>query len=228
MSTASRPRHRPRPGAAAARARAAYDPAVVHAILDEALVCHVGFGLEGQPYVIPTIYARVGEIALRPRLGGQPHAAHAAGGRAGLRDRDPAGRPGAGPLRVPPLDELPVGGGPRARARRSRTREEKRDALRAIVEHVVPGRSAEVRDPSEKEIKATLVLRLSLEEASAKIRSGPPLDDEEDYAIACWAGEIPLRIRPQTPVSDGRVLPGVLAPETVVAYSRPGWGKLAP
>jgi len=207
--------------------RAAYDPAVIHAILDEALVCHVGFSLEGQPYVIPTIYARVGETLY-------VHGSVASRMLRTLREGVPVC------VTVTLLDGLVLARSAfhhsmnyrsvvvLGRAEEVTDPGEKQAALRAIVEHVVPGRSLEVRDPSEKEKKATTVLRLPLTEASAKIRSGPPVDDEDDYAIACWAGEIPLRVRPETPVSDGRVLPGLLAPETVVAYSRPGWSKLVP
>lgn len=98
---------------------------------------------------------------------------------------------------------------------------EKNEALNAIVEHVSPQRWADVRWPTAQELKATSVLRLPLEEVSAKIRTGPPLDDEEDYQLPCWAGEIPLRLTPQTPVSDLRLLPGTRVPSYVYAYQRP-------
>ena len=94
-------------------------------------------------------------------------------------------------------------------------------ALEAIVEHVVPGRWADVRWPTEGELKATLVLRLPIEQASAKIRTGPPVDDEEDYGLACWAGEIPLRMVPQPSVPDPRLGPGMQMPTHVSRYRRP-------
>jgi hypothetical protein len=99
---------------------------------------------------------------------------------------------------------------------------EKRAALDAIVEQVIAGRSAEVRPPSAKELAATQVLRLAIEEASAKVRTGPPVDDEEDYARPVWAGVLPLRLLPGAPVPDPRLLQGVPVPDTVAAYRRPG------
>jgi nitroimidazol reductase NimA-like FMN-containing flavoprotein (pyridoxamine 5'-phosphate oxidase superfamily) len=98
--------------------------------------------------------------------------------------------------------------------------EEKRAALDAIVEHVAPGRSAEVRAPNDLEMKATLVLKLPLDEVSAKVRTGPPLDDEEDYALNCWAGVIPLVLQPQPPVPDPRLTPGIALSDAVRNYRR--------
>jgi nitroimidazol reductase NimA-like FMN-containing flavoprotein (pyridoxamine 5'-phosphate oxidase superfamily) len=97
---------------------------------------------------------------------------------------------------------------------------EKYDALKAVVEHVAPNRWDDVRGPNEQELKATSVLRLPLEEVSAKIRTGPPIDDEEDYALPCWAGELPLRLTPQAPVSDPRLSPGTPLPTYVQEYHR--------
>jgi nitroimidazol reductase NimA-like FMN-containing flavoprotein (pyridoxamine 5'-phosphate oxidase superfamily) len=99
--------------------------------------------------------------------------------------------------------------------------EEKLAALRAITEHIVPGRWPDVRAPHAQELKGTLVLALTLDEASAKVRTGPPLDDEEDYALPVWAGELPLRVVPQTPVADARLVPGVGVPPYVRVYRRP-------
>jgi hypothetical protein len=100
---------------------------------------------------------------------------------------------------------------------------EKDGALRAIVEHVVPGRSDEIRGPNPQERAATMVLRLPLDEASAKIRTGGPLDDEDDYALPYWAGEIPLRTVTLPPVADGRLAEGVAPSDVVLRYERPGW-----
>jgi len=94
---------------------------------------------------------------------------------------------------------------------------EKIEALEVIVEHVNPGRWANVRWPNEKELKATSVLSLSIAEASAKIRTGPPIDDEEDMAVPCWAGVLPLQVTTAAPVPDERCLPGFEAP----AFTRP-------
>jgi hypothetical protein len=98
---------------------------------------------------------------------------------------------------------------------------EKWDALHAIVEHVAPGRWSEVREPSAKELAGTLVLRLPIAEASAKVRTGPPLDDEEDYALECWAGVLPLRLTPGTPLPDPKMPAGRPLPPSVTGYARP-------
>jgi hypothetical protein len=99
---------------------------------------------------------------------------------------------------------------------------EKVRALDAIVEHVAPGRAASVRPPSENELRATRVVTLPLDEASAKVRSGPPKDDEPDYALPVWAGEIPLGLRPGQPVADPRLAPGIAVPPEVAIWRRPG------
>jgi uncharacterized protein len=101
-------------------------------------------------------------------------------------------------------------------------REEKASALRAIVDHVVPGRWDSVRAPNAQELKATTVLRLPLTEASAKIRAGGPLDDEEDHAIDVWAGQLPLTLTPGAPVPDSRLKAGIELPSYLGAYERPG------
>jgi uncharacterized protein len=98
--------------------------------------------------------------------------------------------------------------------------EEKRRALHAIVEHVVPGRLPSVRPPSDHEIRGTRVLSLPIDEASAKIRTGPPVDDEEDYARPGWAGEIPLRLTAGLPISDPRLPAGTTVPPSVWSYRR--------
>jgi hypothetical protein len=100
--------------------------------------------------------------------------------------------------------------------------DEKLVALEAIVEHIVPGRWADVRQPSENELRATSVLSIPIEEASAKIRTGPPRDDEEDYALSAWAGVIPLATEQMTPEPDPRLQSGIAAPRYVTGYRRPG------
>jgi hypothetical protein len=100
-------------------------------------------------------------------------------------------------------------------------RSEKLAAMRAIVEPVVPDRWDDVRWPNDQELKATLILSLPLEEVSAKVRTGPPLDDEEDYQLPCWAGEIPLRCVPQPPVPDPRLAIKAVSPAYVRDYHRP-------
>ena len=99
---------------------------------------------------------------------------------------------------------------------------ERFDALRSFTQHVVPGRWPDVREPNDVELKATIVLCLPLVEASAKVRTGPPVDDEEDYATPVWAGEIPLRFVAGTPVADPRLTPGIEPPQYACDYSRSG------
>ena len=201
-------------------ARGHFDRATVNAILDEALVCHVGFVSEGQPFVIPTIHARVGEQVfvhgsaasrmLKTLQGGVPVCLTATLVD-GLVLARSAFHHSMNYRSVVVLgDAIAV------------TEEgEKWDALHAIVEHVAPGRWSEVREPSPKELAGTLVLRLPIEEASAKVRTGPPLDDEEDYALECWAGVLPLRLTPGAPVPDPRMPEGRPLPVSVTGYARP-------
>jgi hypothetical protein len=100
--------------------------------------------------------------------------------------------------------------------------DEKRAALRAVVEHIVPGRWEDVRAPTENELKATSVLAIAIDEASAKVRSGGPLDDEEDYALPAWAGVIPLSSQARAPEPDARLRVGIPPPPYATAYRRPG------
>ena len=187
--------------------RAAYDRATVDAILDEGRVCHVGFATDGQPVVLPTVYARVDTT-----LYFHGSAASRMLGAVG------AGVPCC--LTVTHLDGLVL-----ARsafhhsvnyrsvvvlgvARLVDDPAEKLAALRAIVEHVVPERWSEVREPLPQEVKATSVLALPIEEASAKIRRGDPIDDEEDYALPVWAGTVPFALAPGAPIADARLAAG--------------------
>ena len=198
--------------------RASYDPAVVHAILDEGFVCHVGFVVDGQPYVIPTGYARVGETLY---LHGS------SGSRLGLRP----GRPVC--VTVTLLDGLVLARSAfhhsmnyRSVTVLGRTRpvtdpDEKEAALRAFVEHVVPGRSDEVRGGDHKELAATAVLALPLEEVSAKVRGGPPIDEEEDHALPTWAGVLPLALTPGEPEPDPLLDPARPVPDHVTRWRRP-------
>jgi uncharacterized protein len=202
-------------------ARGSFDREVVDAILDEALLCHMGFVVDGQPFVIPTIHARVGETLY-------VHGSPASRMLRTLREGVPAC------VTVTLLDGLVLARSAfhhsmnyrsvvvLGRAVEVRERAERELALRAIVEHVAPGRWEECRRPSEKELLGTLVLRLPVEEASAKVRTGPPLDDEDDYALKCWAGVLPLRLVSGEPVADPRLAPGTPVPGSVLAYRRPG------
>ena len=200
-------------------ARGHFDRATVNAILDEALVCHVGFVSDGQPFVIPTIHARVGDHVF----------VHGSAASRMLKTLQ-GGLPVC--LTVTLVDGLVLARSAFHHSMNYRSvvvlgdaeavtdNGEKWDALHAIVEHVAPGRWSEVREPSAKELAGTLVLRLPIEEASAKVRTGPPLDDEEDYALECWAGVLPLRLTPGTPVPDPRMPEGRPLPASVTGYAR--------
>ncbi len=180
--------------------RGAYDRETVHAILDEGLVCHVGFASEGQPYVIPTLYGRDGD---RLFLHGS------------AASRMLLGLEGALPLclTVTLLDGLVLARSAFHHSVNYRSvvvlgratpvaGPEKTAALRVISEHVVPGRWDEVRPPSARELAATTVLQIPLDEVSAKVRSGPPQDDEDDLDLPVWAGVLPLALLPGEPVPD--------------------------
>jgi nitroimidazol reductase NimA-like FMN-containing flavoprotein (pyridoxamine 5'-phosphate oxidase superfamily) len=200
--------------------RARYDRATVHAILDEGLVCHVGFVDEGQPYVIPSAYARVGDRLVIHGSAASRMVKALAGGAPAC-------------VTVTLLDGLVLARSGfhhsmnyrsvvvLGRAAEISEPGEKRRALDAIVEHVAPGRVASVRPPSENELRATRVVALPLDEASAKLRTGPPKDDEADYALAVWAGELPLRLEPLAPVADPRPGPAVPVPPHVTGWRRP-------
>lgn len=200
--------------------RAAYEREAVHAILDEGLVCHVGFVAGGQPYVIPTAYARVGETLYI-------HGSAASRMLKTLSDGVPVC------VTVTLLDGLVLARSAfhhsmnyrsavvLGTARLVEDAEEKARALESIVEHIVPGRGADVRQPNPKELLATSVLALPIEEASAKVRTGPPIDDPEDMTLPVWAGVLPLRLAPQPLESDPALAPGIDPPACVRAYGRP-------
>lgn len=200
--------------------RGSYDRALIDSILDEALVCHVGVCDEGQPYVLPMNFARVGDAVCF-------HGSVASRLMQALRRGAPAC------ATVTLLDGLVLARSAFHHSMNYRSvvilgvaREvtavaEKRAALAAIVEHVVPGRSAAVRPPSDAELAVTLVLSLPLSEASAKVRTGPPIDSEDDQRIPCWAGEIPLRLAPGAPRPDPGLAPGIAVPDAVAGYKRP-------
>jgi uncharacterized protein len=181
--------------------RGAYDRATIDAILDEALICHVGFVADGQPYVIPTIHARDGDTLY---LHGSP-------GSRMLRNLadgvDVC-------VTVTLLDGLVLARSVYnhsmnyrsvlvlGRARELTDRAEKLHAMERVVENIVPGRWSEARQPNEAEIKGTTILALPIEEASAKIRTGPPRDFDEDLSLPVWAGVIPLDLRRGRPYAD--------------------------
>ncbi len=188
--------------------RAVYDKAQVHAILDEGFLCHVGFTQDNQPYVIPTLYARSGDTLYMHGSGASRMLKTLAQGievcvTVTLVDAYVLARSAFHhSMNYRSVTAL-------GRARLVSGETEKMAALRVITDHIVPGRWDEVRGPNELEMKQTVVLALPLEEVAAKVRVGPPADDEEDYALPIWAGIVPVHTRPGEPVPDGRVLPGV-------------------
>jgi len=197
--------------------RGSHEPADIHAILDAGFLAHVGFCIEGQPFVIPTLYGRAGN---RLYL-------HGSAASRMLKELD-GGAPAC--VTVTLVDGLVLARSAfhhsmnyrsvmafgTARAIHDPAR--KTEALRVISEHLIAGRWDEVRRPYEKELKATAVLEFSIEEASAKVRTGPPLDDDEDYAMPIWAGVLPLHLAAGEPIDDPRLTNGSRPPEHVLQY----------
>lgn len=199
--------------------RGHFDRDTVYAILDEGFICHVGFAVDGQPFVIPTGYARVDDKL------------YIHGSQASRMLRSLAGGLDAC-VTVTIVDGLVLARSAFHHSMNYRSvlvfghatlvddPREKYDALLALSEHIVHGRWADVREPNEQEMKQTTVLCLPMEEASAKIRTGPPLDDEEDYALPMWAGVVPLTLVAGEPVNDPRLPEGVPVPEYAAHYKR--------
>jgi nitroimidazol reductase NimA-like FMN-containing flavoprotein (pyridoxamine 5'-phosphate oxidase superfamily) len=199
--------------------RAVYDRAAVYQILDEGFLCHVGFAVDGQPYVIPTGYGRQGDNLY----------IHGSAASRMLRNLD-RGIPIC--VTVTLLDGLVLARSIFNHSMNYRSvmvlgtavlvddPKEKLEALIALSEHILPGRWGESRQPTEKELKATSVLRLPIEEFSAKVREGGVIDDEEDYTFPTWAGVVPLQMMAGEPISDARLVPGQTVPAYVKNYSR--------
>lgn len=200
--------------------RGSYDRATIHAILDEGLVCHVAFAPDGQPHQIPTIYARCGDTLYL----------HGSSANRMLRSLK-VGLPAC--VSVTLVDGLVLARSAfhqsmnfrsvivYGTAREVTDAAEKLEALRALVDHVVPGRWAEIRGPSTQELQRTTVLALPIAEGSAKARTGPPADDEPDYELPCWAGVIPLATTALDPIDDPRLAPGIDFPSYARQYHRP-------
>jgi uncharacterized protein len=194
--------------------RGSHDRETINQILDAGFLASVGFCMEGQPFVIPTLYGRDGE---RLYL-------HGSAASRMLRELQ-TGIPTC--VTVTLVDGLVLSRSAFdhsmnyrsvvafGTARKVADPEQKIKSLRVISEHVIAGRWADVRGPSDKELKATTVLEFSIEEASSKVRSGPPLDDESDYGLAVWAGVLPLETTSRPPVPDDRLVEGVTLPEYV-------------
>lgn len=197
--------------------RGAYDAETIHAILDAGFLAHVGFSVDGQPFVIPTLYGRSGDTLYL----------HGSAASRMLRQLE-TGIPAC--LTVTLVDGLVL-----ARsafnhsmnyrsvvafgtARKIEDAEQKAEALRVVSDHLIAGRWNEVRGPYEKELKATSVLELVIEEASAKIRTGPPIDEEEDYALPIWAGVLPLALEAKPPIPDPKMTDAIEIPASVRAF----------
>lgn len=212
----------PRTTPTRAAQRVSYDREAVHAVLDEAVVCHVGFVVAGLPVVLPQLHARVGDVLyLHGSTGARALQAAREGGlrvcvTVTLLDGLVLARSAfhhsvnyrsvvAHGLAV--LVEDPV---------------EKADALVAVVEAVAPGRTPGTRPPSRRELAATTVLRLDLAEVSIKTRTGPPLDDEDDLSLGYWAGVLPLHTVAGAPLPAPELAVGAPVPQHVRAWQRPG------
>jgi nitroimidazol reductase NimA-like FMN-containing flavoprotein (pyridoxamine 5'-phosphate oxidase superfamily) len=199
--------------------RGHYDRETIYKILDEAFLCHIGFSVDGQPYVIPTLFARVGDALyfhgsaasrmLRNLSGGIPVCITVT-----LTDGFVLARSvfyhSMNYRSVVALGNATLVDAP----------DEKLAAMHAFTEKILPGRWNDVREPSEQEFKATSILRLPLTEVSAKIRTGPPMDEEADYARAVWAGVIPLRLTPGAPIRDERCDPSIPLPDYLENFRR--------
>lgn len=203
--------------------RGAYDFTTIAAILDDAYVCHVGFVAQGQPYVIPTGFGRKGRNIYLHGLSVNHMLDNLSEGiplcfTVSLIDGLVFARSGFNHS-INYRSVVVLGNATLVEG------DEKLDALHTIVEHIMPGRWKDVRPPSATELKATSVLRLEINEASAKIRKGPPIDDEEDFAIPCWAGVLPLHTALGQPITEERVRSGTEIPGYVLNYRRPAPAK---
>ena len=199
--------------------RASYEPALINSIIDEALICHVGFVHEGSPVVIPTIHARIDGVLY---LHGSP----ASRMLRSMRSGDEVS------VNVTLVDGLVLARSAFHHSMNYRSvvvfgsprivtgDDEKWAALRAITEHVVPGRWDDCRPLTDQEFKATLVAALPLDETSAKVRTGGPGDDEADYELPIWAGVITLSLAPGEPIDDPLHRVDVPVPPYVSGYRR--------
>ncbi len=199
--------------------RGVYERETINKILDEAFICHVGFAIENQPFVIPTSFARVDDHLV----------IH---GSAASRMMRSLSKEIDVCVTVTLIDGLVLARSAFHHSMNYRSvvvfgkakiiedEKEKCDALKAFTEHIVPNRWSEIRPPTKSELKGTTVLLLSLNEASAKIRTGNPVDDEEDYDLDVWAGVIPLNLTTAAPIDDDRLKSGIAVPRNVMNYNR--------
>ncbi len=197
--------------------RGSHDWATIYQILDAGFLAQVGFCLGGQPFVIPTLYGRDGERLYF----------HGSAASRMLRELETGV---AACVTVTLVDGLVLSRSAFdhsmnyrsivafGTARKIADPEQKVKSLRVISEHLIAGRWAEVRGPSEQELKATTVLEFSIDEASSKVRNGPPLDDESDYGLPVWAGVLPLEMKSRPPIPDDKLVEGITLPDYVRRY----------
>jgi uncharacterized protein len=197
-------------------ARGSHELSVIHAILDEGFLAHVGFQMSGQPFVIPTLYGRDGDRLFL----------HGSAASRMLRELETGV---AACVTVTHVDGLVLARSAFHHSMNYRSvvafgtarkleDEAKEFALRVITEHLMRGRWNDVRRPNAQEMKATTVLEFTIDEASAKVRTGGPVDDEEDYALNVWAGVLPLELKPFEPAADARIHPDAKLPEYISSY----------
>ena len=199
--------------------RGAYDSETINSILDEAFVCHIGFVVDGQPYVIPTGFARIdNDLYIHGSSASRMLRSLAEGVQVcvtvtlvdGLVLARSAFHHSMNYRSVVILGKATLIEEPQEKGR----------AMEALTEHIVPGRWKDVRWPTELELKATSVLKVPIEEASAKIRTGGPVDDEEDYTIDIWAGVLPLELVSGQPIEDERLAQEIELPKYIQDYKR--------
>jgi nitroimidazol reductase NimA-like FMN-containing flavoprotein (pyridoxamine 5'-phosphate oxidase superfamily) len=205
--------------------RGVYDRETVYRILDEGFLCHVGFAVDGQPFVIPTSYGRK-DASL------YIHGSAASRMLRQMQKEDGQKERISVCITVTLLDGLVLARSIFNHSMNYRSvvilgkatlvddPEEKLEALRLLSEHILPGRWDDSRQPNQSELKQTSVLRVPIEEFSAKVRTGPPIDDEEDYSFATWAGVVPLEIVAGPPIDDARLSPGEEVPSYASNYTR--------
>ncbi len=202
-------------------ARGAYDRETIYSILDAGFICHVGFVVEGQPYVIPTGYARIGDhLYIHGSAASRMLRNLAAGADVCVTITHVDGLVLARSAFHHSINYRSVV--VLGRAELVTDADEKYAALEAFTDHVIPGRWPEIRWPNELEMKATSVLRLPIEEASAKMRTGDPKDDEEDYEMNVWAGVVPLETYAGEPLPDAKLTEGIELPAHVREYKKRG------
>ena len=199
--------------------RGIYDRQTIYNILDEALYCHVGFVADGHPFVMPTIHVRIKDQLY----------IHGSTASRMIRTLQ-SGAPVC--ITVTLLDGLVLARSAYHHSMNYRSAvvlgtmsaitdpNEKLTVFNALVENIAPNRSTQVRPPNEQENKATALMAITLNEASAKIRTGPPIDDESDYDLPVWAGVVPLTLQANTPIPDNRLMPNVTCPENIQHYNR--------